>query len=68
MLDYYPRGGPCWNLFFQAMRGRAWWEGLVELCAGFGLQVRYLGQGAIEGLTRWVLNPDLNLRQPIGQP
>jgi hypothetical protein len=39
--------------------GTAWWEGLSGLCAGFGLKVRYLDQAAIEGLTRWVLNPNL---------
>ena len=39
--------------------GIAWWEGLSGLCAGFGLKVRYLDQSAVEGLTRWVLNPNL---------
>lgn len=39
--------------------GIAWWEGLTGLCAGFGLKVRYLDQSAVEGLTRWVLNPSL---------
>ena len=39
--------------------GIAWWEGLSGLCAGFGLRIRYLDQNAIEGLTRWVLNPNL---------
>lgn len=39
--------------------GVAWWEGLAGLCAGFGLRVRYLDQSAVEGLTRWVLNPNL---------
>ncbi len=39
--------------------GIAWWIGLGGLCASFGLKVRYLDQVAIEGLTRWVLNPDL---------
>ena len=39
--------------------GVAWWEGLSGLCAGFGLRVRYLDQAAVEGLTRWVLNPNL---------
>jgi len=39
--------------------GIAWWEGLAGLCAGFGLKVRYLDQSAVEGLTRWVLNPNL---------
>ena len=39
--------------------GIAWWMGLDGLCAGFGLKVRYLDQAGIEGLTRWVLNPDL---------
>lgn len=39
--------------------GIAWWEGLSGLCAGFGLKVRYLDQSAIEGLTRWILNPTL---------
>jgi len=39
--------------------GIAWWEGLTGLCAGFGLKIRYLDQSAVEGLTRWVLNPNL---------
>ena len=39
--------------------GVAWWEGLSGLCAGFGLRIRYLDQSAVEGLTRWVLNPNL---------
>lgn len=39
--------------------GIAWWEALKGLCAGFGLKVRYLDQSAIEGLTRWILNPNL---------
>ena len=43
--------------------GIAWWEGLGGLCAGFGLRIRYLDRNAIEGLTRWVLNPDLEYQQ-----
>ena len=43
--------------------GIAWWEGLSGLCAGFGLRIRYLDQNAIEGLTRWVLNPNLEYRE-----
>ena len=43
--------------------GIAWWEGLSGLCASFGLRVRYLDQHAIEGLTRWVLNPCLEYDQ-----
>ncbi|MBI5963632.1 MAG: hypothetical protein HY863_09180 [Chloroflexi bacterium] len=39
--------------------GLAWWDGLSGLCAGFGLRVGYLDQAAIEGLIRWVLNPNL---------
>jgi hypothetical protein len=39
--------------------GAAWWEGLTGLCVGFGLKVRYLDRTAIEELTRWVLNPNL---------
>ena len=39
--------------------GIAWWDGLTGLCAGFGLRVKYLEQGELEALTRWVLNPDL---------
>jgi len=39
--------------------GIAWWEGVSGLCASFGLRVRYLDQASIEGLTRWVLNPNL---------
>jgi len=42
--------------------GIAWWEGLNGLCAGFGLRIRYLDQTAIESLTRWVLNPNLEYR------
>ncbi|GAB1469391.1 hypothetical protein MASR2M66_02670 [Chloroflexota bacterium] len=42
--------------------GVAWWDALTGLCAGFGLRVRYLDQAAIEGLTRWVLNPNLEYR------
>jgi hypothetical protein len=42
--------------------GLAWWEGLSGLCAGFGLRVGYLDQTAIEELTRWVLNPNLEYR------
>jgi hypothetical protein len=47
----------------KALRGSewvAWWEGLSGLCAGFGLRIRYLDQNEIEGLTRWVLNPNLD--------
>jgi len=43
--------------------GVAWWEGLSGLCAGFGLRIRYLDRNAIEGLTRWVLNPSLEYTQ-----
>jgi len=43
--------------------GIAWWEGLGGLCAGFGLRIRYLDRTAIEGLTRWGLNPDLEYQQ-----
>jgi hypothetical protein len=39
--------------------GKAWWEGLSGLCAGFGLRVGYLDQTAVEELTRWLLNPNL---------
>ena len=39
--------------------GVAWWEGLAGLCSGFGLKARYLDQPAVEGLTRWILNPNL---------
>ena len=46
--------------------GIAWWEGLNGLCAGFGLRIRYLDQGAIEGLTRWVLNPYLEYQSVSG--
>ncbi len=44
---------------FHGQEGLAWWEGLVGLCAGFSLQVRFLDQAGIEGLTRWILNPSL---------
>lgn len=39
--------------------GIAWWEGLSGLCAGFGLRIRYLERNAVEELTRWTLNPNL---------
>jgi hypothetical protein len=39
--------------------GKAWWEGLSGLCAGFGVRVGYLDQTAVEELTRWLLNPNL---------
>ncbi len=39
--------------------GVAWWEGLNSLCSSFGLRVRYLDQFSIEGLIRWILNPNL---------
>lgn len=42
--------------------GIAWWEGVSGLCASFGLRVRYLDQPAVEGLTRWMLNPNLEYR------
>jgi hypothetical protein len=48
----------------QGEEGIAWWEGLKGLCAGFGLRVRYLDQGAIEKLTRWVMNPNLEYQTP----
>ena len=41
----------------------AWWEGLSGLCASFGLRIRYLDRNAIEGLTRWVLNPNLEYQE-----
>ena len=44
---------------FRGEEGIAWWEGLSGLCAGFGLRIQYLDQTAIELLTRWVLNPEL---------
>jgi hypothetical protein len=42
--------------------GIAWWDGLHGLCSGFGVRVRYLDQNAMEGLIRWVLNPNLEYR------
>jgi len=42
--------------------GLAWWEGLTGLCAGFGFRVSYLEQVEIEALTRWVLNPNLEIK------
>ena len=46
----------------KALSGGEWvacWEGLRGLYAGFGLRIRYLDQSAVEGLTRWVLDPNL---------
>jgi hypothetical protein len=40
-------------------KGKAWWDGLSGLCAGFRLRVGYLDQTAVEELTRWLLNPNL---------
>lgn len=39
--------------------GVAWWEGLVGLCAGFGLKVRYLDRILVRDLYHWVLDPDM---------
>jgi hypothetical protein len=39
--------------------GIAWRKVLVGLCTGFGLRTWYLDRNAIEGLTCWVLNPNL---------
>jgi hypothetical protein len=39
--------------------GIAWWRGLVGLCAGFGLRVRYLDRSSIEKLIQWIMNPNL---------
>jgi len=39
--------------------GIAWWVGLVGLCAGFGLKVRYLDQDLVRELYHWVLDPDM---------
>lgn len=47
---------------YLADEGKAWWEGLGGVCAGFGLRLRYLDQASIESLTRWVLNPSLEYR------
>ena len=43
--------------------GIAWWEGLIGLCAGFGLRAHYLDLIALEGLARWTLNPGLEYNQ-----
>jgi hypothetical protein len=51
-----------WEFVFPGNEGIAWWEGLNGLCAGFGLRIRYLDQNAIEGLSHWVLNPNLEYR------
>jgi hypothetical protein len=45
--------------------GIAWWEGLSGLCTGFGLKIQYLDKAAVEGLTRWVLNPSMEYRSSI---
>ncbi|MBK7317723.1 hypothetical protein [Candidatus Villigracilis affinis] len=42
--------------------GIAWWEGVSGLCASFGLRIRYLDHTSIEGLTRWVHNPNLEYK------
>jgi hypothetical protein len=39
--------------------GIAWWDGLTGFCSSFGIKVHYLNQTAIESLTHWILNPDL---------
>lgn len=49
---------------FPGEEGVAWWDGLNGLCAGFGLRVCYLEQAAVDGLARWVLNPNLNYHDP----
>ncbi len=41
--------------------GIAWWEGLSELCNGFGLKIFYLSESSIFQLSRWLLDPQLDL-------
>ena len=40
--------------------GIAWWEGLVGLCAGFGLRVNHLDEEDLFHLIQWILNPKLD--------
>jgi hypothetical protein len=39
--------------------GIAWWEGLSNLCASFGLRMKLLEQEDIESLMRWIFDPSL---------
>ena len=42
--------------------GIAWWEGLSGLCAGFGINLRYLNEATIVGIVRWVFNPKVGAK------
>jgi hypothetical protein len=65
-------GGDCLTIHLDFMRRTlpelvlsgddkaAWWEGLGGLSARFGIQMVYLDQAEIEGLTRRMIHPDLN--------
>jgi len=45
--------------------GLAWWQGLIPLCAGFGLHISFLDQAAIQELARWVFSPALVYHQDM---
>jgi hypothetical protein len=36
-----------------------WWQSIPELCAGYGVQVKYLVQEEVEALAHWMFNPSL---------
>ena len=37
-----------------------WWQSVPEMCAVYGIQVKYLSQEEVEALAHWILNPSLS--------
>lgn len=37
-----------------------WWQSVPEICAVYGVQVKYLSQKEVEALAHWILNPSLS--------
>ena len=46
---------------YPGPEGAPWWQSVPEMCAMYGVQVRYLAQQEVEALAHWILNPLLAL-------
>ncbi len=44
---------------FPGEEGMAWWEGLENLCQGFGVRIAYLSTSKIQILFKWVFSSAL---------
>jgi hypothetical protein len=40
--------------------GTPWWQSVPEICATYGVQVKYMGREEIEALAYWIFNPNLS--------